>query len=162
MAHSSLEWIKCFVFSQQVCRVLWWNSPNSYTYMALTFLASSILFSKMYVMQFLTTSSLRALLAIMLPFLSTVSPVETGRSDQALIHHWSTEVNPIKRTLTQAARVKSSHRKFEVMLNLVHFSQLFTTCFFGCFVKYHSYTLIYFKLIWSKYSSDVEFTKFPI
>lgn len=33
------------------------------------------------------------------------------------------------------------------MLNLVHFSQLFTTCFFGCFVKYHSYTFIYFKLL---------------
>lgn len=65
----------------------------------LTFLASSILFSKMYVMQFLTTSSLRALLAITLPFLSTMSPVETDRSDQALIHHCSMEVNPIKHTL---------------------------------------------------------------
>lgn len=45
------------------------------TDVSLTFLASSILFSKMYVMQFLTTSSLRALLAITLPFLSTISPV---------------------------------------------------------------------------------------
>lgn len=65
----------------------------------LTFLASSILFSKMYVMQFLTTSSLRALLAITLPFLSTVSPVEVGSSDQTLIHHCSTKLNLIKHTL---------------------------------------------------------------
>lgn len=35
----------------------------------------------MYVMQFLTTSSLRALFAITLPFLSTISPVEQRASD---------------------------------------------------------------------------------
>lgn len=44
-----------------------------------TFLASNILFSKIYVMQFRTTSSLRALLAIMFPFLSTMSPVRAVR-----------------------------------------------------------------------------------
>lgn len=52
---------------------------SSWKFATFTFLASNILFSKMYVMQFRTTSSLRALLAIMFPFLSTVSPVRTVR-----------------------------------------------------------------------------------
>lgn len=52
---------------------------SSWRFATFTFLASNILFSKMYVMQFRTTSSLRALLAIMFPFLSTVSPVRTVR-----------------------------------------------------------------------------------
>ena len=47
-----------------------------------TFLASSILFSKMYVMQFLTTSRRRALLASTLPWRSTTSPVETEKGGQ--------------------------------------------------------------------------------
>lgn len=67
--------------------------------MCFTFLASSILFSKMYVMQFLTTSSLRALLASTLPFLSTMSPVGRQRGDQRHIHHLVRDGGLITHTL---------------------------------------------------------------